>query len=348
MRTICLSLLVTLFTLAFASVGSAQSDDKENNEKADQLWCQYSAKEGAGNGKHVVLISGDDEYRSEEALPMLGKILAVRHGFNCTVLFATNKDGIVQPNHQKNIPGMHFLESADLVVLGLRFRNLPDEDMKYFDEYLESGKPIIAVRTSTHAFKIPEDRTYAKYSFNSKKEWVGGFGQKVLGDTWISHHGKHGKQSTRGVIDKDNASHPVLADVKDVWGPTDVYGIVNLPKTAKVLLHGQVLEGMKPESQPVDGKVNAPMMPIAWTTTYESKSGKSNRIFCTTMGAATDFQSADLRRMMVNASFWSLDLEPGKGPANVDYVDPYEPTKFGFKSFQKNRKPAFYNLKNSK
>ena len=34
----------------------------------------YEGKNGPGKGKHVVLVSGDEEYRSEEALPMLGKM----------------------------------------------------------------------------------------------------------------------------------------------------------------------------------------------------------------------------------------------------------------------------------
>jgi len=58
-------------------------------------------------GKHIVLISGDEEYRSEEALPQLAKILTKRHGFDCTVLFAQHPDtlGVINPNYTKNIPG---------------------------------------------------------------------------------------------------------------------------------------------------------------------------------------------------------------------------------------------------
>ena len=328
--------LSIILVVAFASLTFGQTDKK--------MWCEYAAKDGPGNGKHVVLIAGDDEYRSEEALPMLGKILSQRHGFRCTVLFPVNEDGMIQPDFQKNIPGMQHLKDADLVILGLRFRNLPDQDMKLFDDYLESGKPIIGLRTSTHAFRIPKDRTYAKYSFNARKEWQGGFGQKILGDTWVSHHGKHGSQSTRGIVNKEFADHPILTSVKNVWGPTDVYGIKRLPTTAKVLLHGQVLEGMKPDSQPAKGKVNEPMMPLAWTTSYQSRSGTTNRIFCTTMGSSTDFESADLRRLIVNASYWCLDMKPDAN-ANVDYVDAYKPTAFGFGNYQKDRRPAYYDLK---
>jgi len=155
-----LAKFVILALFVFAAVGVASLSAQE-----EKLWCEYEpAEDGLGKGKHVVLIAGDDEYRSEEALPMLGKILAKRHGFRCTVLFPVNDEGVVQPNHQTNIPGMHLVKDADLLIFGLRFRNLPDDQMKAFDDYVESGKPMIGVRTSTHAFKIPKESKYAKYS----------------------------------------------------------------------------------------------------------------------------------------------------------------------------------------
>ena len=225
MKALCSLLIVTLFgslsQLSFA-------DDK---------WVTYEGQDGPGKGKRVVLISGDEEYRSEEALPMLGKLLAVRHGFTCTVLFAQDPEtGEIDPTNQTNIPGMHQLEDADLVILGLRFRELPDKDMKHFDDYLKAGKPIIALRTSTHAFNYSRDKDspFAKYSFNAKGEWKGGFGQHVLGETWVNHHGGHGRESTGGVVREENAGHPILKGVKDVWGPTDVYGVVHLPDDATV------------------------------------------------------------------------------------------------------------------
>src|SRR6266550_1186552 len=93
----------------------------------------YEGKEGPGKGKHIVFLSGDEEYRSEEGLPMLAKILAIRHGFKCTVLFPINPaDGTIDPTIQTNIPGMQALQTADLVVMLLRFRELPDDQMKHF------------------------------------------------------------------------------------------------------------------------------------------------------------------------------------------------------------------------
>src|SRR5262249_4572794 len=123
--------------------------------RAADPWVVYDGFDGPGKGKHIVLVSGDEEYRSEEMLPQLARILARHHGFKCTVLFAIDpKDGTINPNTNNNIPGLEALQTADLLVLFTRFRNLPDEQMKHLVEYIESGKPIIGLRTATHAFKL--------------------------------------------------------------------------------------------------------------------------------------------------------------------------------------------------
>src|SRR5438270_76461 len=114
------------------------------------LWVTYPGGDGAGKGKHVVLVSGDEEYRSEEALPQLGKILAQRHGFKCTVLFAVDpKDGAINPG-TSNIPGLEILKAADVMIMFVRFRDLPDEQTKHIIDFVEAGKPIIGLRTATH------------------------------------------------------------------------------------------------------------------------------------------------------------------------------------------------------
>ena len=155
-------------------------------------WVVYPGGDGPGKGKSVVLISGDEEYRSEEALPQLAKILSKHHGFRCTVVFAVGKDGTIDPNRQDNIPGLEALRKADLMIIATRFRNLPDDQMKEIVDYVESGRPVIGLRTATHAFAIKGSKTYARYTHDSK-EWSGGFGRQVLGETWINHHGSHGR-----------------------------------------------------------------------------------------------------------------------------------------------------------
>jgi type 1 glutamine amidotransferase len=311
-------------------------------------WVEYEGKEGPGAGKHIVLISGDEEYRSEEALPMLAKILAVRHGFRCTVLFSINPaDGTIDPTNQTNIPGFEKVADADLVVLFLRFRELPDEQMKHFVDYVNSGKPVLALRTSTHAFEYERkpDSPYAKYGMRSR-EWEGGFGQQVLGETWVSHHGDHGKESARGLVNGMFVDHPVLRGVTDIWGPTDVYGVQHLPPDAKVLVYGQVLTGMRPNDPP---NFKKSIMPMIWQRDYKTETGNTANILCSTIGAATDLESEGLRRLLVNYCYWSLGLTdeiPQEKDVSTDvrYVGEYHPSNFGFDRWKRGVKPADYAM----
>jgi len=311
--------------------------------RAADPWITYEASAGPAQGKQVVLISGDEEYRSEEALPQLAKILATHHGFKATVLFAINpKDGTIDPIVNDNIPGLEALRTADLMIIATRFRDLPDDQMKEVVAYVESGRPVIGIRTATHAFNIPASKTYARYGW-SNKEWDGGFGRQVLGETWVNHHGHHGKESTRGLIAPGAADHPILRGIKDgeIWGPTDVYTVnLPLPGDSKPLVLGEVLEGMSATDRPLAGKKNDPMMPVAWAKTYTGSGGKPARVFTTTMGAATDLQSAGLRRLLVNAAYWAVGLEDRITPdASVATVGPYEPRPFGFGGHKKGVKP---------
>ncbi len=293
--------------------------------------------------KHIVLVSGDEEYRSEEALPQLARILTKHHGFQCTVLFAIDrKDGTVNPNQNDNIPGLEALATADLMILFTRWRNLPDDQMKHIVDYVESGRPVIGLRTATHAFDLKGSATYRKYTWNNK-EWEGGFGRQILGETWIRHHGQHAKQSTRGLIAKGQEKHPILKGIKDgdIWGPTDVYAVrLPLPGDSAPLVMGQVLSGMEPRDPPVEGKQNDPMMPVAWVKSYEVTPGKKGRVFTTTMGASQDLLSEGVRRMIVNACYWAMGMDKGiKAKSKADLVGQYWPTAFKFGGFEKGRKP---------
>jgi len=318
------------------------------NSRAGQPWVVYKGGTGPGEGKRIVLLAGDEEYRSEEALPMLAKILAVRHGFQCTVLFSIDPEtGCIDPNNQTNVPGMKLLRAADLIVMGWRFRELPDKDMKEFVDYLLAGKPIVALRTSTHAFAYRRNPNspYARFDFRSKS-WPGGFGRQVLGETWVSHHGAHGRESTRGVINPKMRDCPILKCVKDIWGPSDVYTVTRLPEDAKVLVYGQVLAGMNPDSPPVQGPKNDPMMPVAWIREYKNEAGKTNRVFTTTMGAAVDFLNEGLRRLTVNACYWGLGMEDRIPEcSDVRFVGEYKPSYFGFNKYKRGVRPSDLALK---
>jgi hypothetical protein len=292
-------------------------------------WATFRGNDGPGLDRHIVFVTGDDEYRSEETMPMLAEILAKRLGFTCTVLFAINRQtGVIDTDQRDNIPGLEQLENADLLVLFTRFRELPDEQMRHLVDYLDRGKPVVGLRTATHAFKYTRGSTsaFAKYTFrNPDPAFLGGFGRQVLGQDWVNHWGAHGKQSTRGVFAPGAAGHPLLRGIADgeIWGPTDVYeASLPLPDGCQPLLLGQVLQGMTPGSPPVDQpelnpkwkrmvEKNAPMMPVAWT--WQRPVGYRGRVFTCTMGGdmagGSDLANAGLRRLLVNACCWALHLE---------------------------------------
>jgi hypothetical protein len=312
--------------------------------RAQDPWVVLEGKEGPGKGKHIVLVAGDDEYRSEELIPQLAKILAAHHGFKCTVLFAINKQtGEIDPATQDNIPGLEALQSADLMVLFLRFRELPDEQMKRIIDYTDSGKPIMALRTSTHAFNYTKrkDSPYAKYSFGDRT-FRGGYGRQVLGETWVDHYGAHQRESTRGLIAKGMENHPIVRGIEDLWGPSDVYSLTTLTGDSQPLIMGQVLKGMDPKDPPNPDKK---LVPVAWTKTYTGAQGKASRIFTTTMGHGGDLQSEGFRRLLVNAVYWGLGLE-AKIPAKskVDFVGRYDPSPIGPGKHKKGLKPADHKM----
>ena len=164
----------------------------------DDAWVVYPGGDGPGKGKHIVFIAAEESYRSEESMPQMARILS-KHGFKCTVLFGIDpKDGTINPMVKDNIPGLEALETADLMVAFLRWRELPDDQMKRIIDYTESGKPIVGLRNATHAFRYAKraDSPYAKYD-SSSKDPQGGWGRLVLGETWVSHYAKNLVESTR-------------------------------------------------------------------------------------------------------------------------------------------------------
>lgn len=298
----------------------------------------FEGKAGPGKGKHIVLIAGDEEYRSEESLPMLAKILSERHGFKCSVLFSVDSEGVITPNDGTSLSNPNLLDGADALVLGLRFRNWPEEALSRFEKVVDSGKPIIGLRTSTHAFN---------------KNRLADFGKQVLGEKWVSHWGNHKVEGTRGIIEPGAEGNSLLHGVSDVFGATDVYEAYP-PTDATILLRGQVVSGLTPDSKPVERAkaratdkvqqdVNSPMMPVAWIREHSTASGNKNRVLCTTMGSADDLMNEGLRRLIVNGVYWGLKMDvPVK--ADVRFVDEYKPSFYGFNGFRKGMKVSDLEL----
>ena len=219
-----------------------------------------------------MLISGDHEYRSEESLPALARILAQRYGFKCSVFFTVDPDsGFIDPGNSK-ISGLEALKTADLMVVFLRFQDFPDDQMQHIADYLDRGGPVVGFRTATHAFQIKRpDAKFLKFDWQNKGDFAGGFGRQILGETWVSHYGTNHKMSSRLILEPSQAGHPVLRGVKDVWVQSGGYTADPLPPST-ILARGQILNGMTPDSPPAADKKE---MPVAWVRNYTGASGKA-------------------------------------------------------------------------
>ena len=298
----------------------------------------YAGDRGPGVGKHIVFLAGDHEYRSEETLPALARMLARHYGFKCSVFFTTDAaTGYIEPGNS-NISGLDALKTADLLVIFLRFQDFPDDQMQHIVDYLDRGGPVVGLRTATHAFEILRpDARFLKYTRKGVEGYAGGFGRQILGETWVAHSGTNHQQSSRLVLEPSQLSHPILRGVKDVWAQSGVYTADPI-EGSHILAMGQILDGMTPEA-PVS--TTKPAQPVVWYREYKSASGKSGRVFTTTHGASEDLLNEGFRRMLVNACLWAAGLEASIQPTgDVSFVGPYLPSTFNFGGFVKGMKPS--------
>src|SRR5215212_10107600 len=208
----------------------------------------YQGDKGPGRGRHIVFLAGDHEYRSEESLPALARILAKHYGFKCSVFFTIDPaTGFIEPG-SSHIAGLEALRDADLLVVFLRFQDFPDDQMQQIVDYLDRGGPVVGLRTATHAFQIKRpDAPFLKYTMEGTPEYPGGFGRQILGETWVGHYGTNHKQSSRLILQPDEAAHPILVGVRDVWVQSGGYRAVPI-EGSHIVAKGRILDGMTPES----------------------------------------------------------------------------------------------------
>ncbi len=234
---------------------------------------------------HIVFVVGEGEYRSEVTMPALAKVLSEHYDFRTTVLIDEQLHG----GEDNSIDGLDVIETADLLVLYLRFRQLPDDQLAVLQKYIDRGGPIIAFRTTTHAFDYDEDDHRAE-KWNS-------FGARELGAPWIHHYG-HGASTDATLI----GEHPILTGVSPEFHVRSWTYHVRPnypPKDAQILVNGRPVfpDGERGDEDTVN--------PIAWTHTHSG----GGRVFTTTMGHPEDFSSSDFRRLIVNGVYWCLERE---------------------------------------
>ncbi len=308
----------------------------------------WEGEKGPGLGKHIVFIAGDHEYRGEESLPALARILAKSYGFKCTFIVTTNREtGEIEPG-SNHITNLQALKSADLMVVFLRFQKFADDQMDCIDDYLKSGKPVLGLRTSTHAFNGLTGK-YAHYNegykgHNSDRtdegaEWKDGFGEQILGEHWVGHFGRNHVQSSNLILEKSALEHPILRGVHKPHAVTG--GYVGHPVAGSLTLaRGQVLDGMTPDSPLAAKESQQVQHAVAWVRNYLPQQPTS-RVFATTHGGSEDLLNADLRRMLINAHLWCLRMEESIEPDGpIEFIGPYHPATFNFGGYRRGVKPA--------
>jgi uncharacterized protein len=240
----------------------------------------------------ILVAVGDPEYFSHESVPALAEEWRVG-GHDVTVA----RSSVVEDEPDFPISefvGLDALAEADLLVIFTRFRVLPDAQMAMFSNYLDSGRPVLGLRTSSHAFRFPADSAW--------HGWNDGFGRDVLGTPWISHHGHASR--TRVTILPEAKEHPILAGVAADFEVRSWLYHVRIPpgKQVEPLLHGA----------PVDTAIEPEPGPVAWTT-----SNNGGRVFFTTLGHRDDFAVPAARTLINNAVDWCLDSSSTRGEGST-------------------------------
>jgi len=267
--------------------------------------------DGAGQPPSIVFVTGDHEYSSERTMPLLAAALEKDFGCRTTVLYATEPGGRRNESYEKNIPGLEALKTADLAVFFLRWRQLPQEQLDLIQAYLDSGRPLVGFRTTSHGFKYPDGdprahwNAFGEFAFGTPPGWGGKAG-----------HTHYGHDSSTDVAYADGAAgNPILQGVdKSFHVRSWLYKVRPMypPTNATWLLVGTAVNPDHP----------AEVNPVAWT--WQTQQGA--RSFYTSMGHPEDFGVESFQRLVVNAIFWALNRPtppwPGKLPINVSYDKP--------------------------
>jgi len=227
--------------------------------------------------KHIVFISAEGEYKAAQTLPKFASELEMKYGLSCEILQGSTDR---RDKGRHNIPGMEALTNADLTVVFVRRRALPAEQMKYFRDYLSSGRPLVALRTASHAFDARGSGP------DGHHEWLK-FDPDVLGGNYHGHHGSGPKCTVTTAAGAE--AHPILAGVQIPFTSNgSLYEVRPLTKSTKRLLIGTI-----PDREPE---------PVAWINMYNN-----SRVFYTSLGHPGDFNNPQFRRLLVNAAFWAMD-----------------------------------------
>ncbi|HZN69076.1 MAG TPA: ThuA domain-containing protein, partial [Tepidisphaeraceae bacterium] len=229
---------------------------------SDQVLARAAGDRAAAQAQpRIVVVLAEDEYHAKETMPAFAKEeLEKRLGWKATIL---------QGDSKTELQGIEAVDDADLLVLYMRRRTLPADRLNRFKKHFDSGKPVVALRTSSHGFQ----------------NWLE-FDDVVLGCNYTGHHGTG--TTTRVTPAGSAAGHPILRGVAPFDSAGSLYKSTPLAPSATPLLVGRWKD--------------APEEPVAWTNTH-----KGGRVFYTSLGHPDDFNDPRFRRLLLNGILWALD-----------------------------------------
>ncbi len=223
---------------------------------------------------HLVIVIAEGEYKTDQTLPLFAKD-NLNRDFRVTILQASKDD-------RNNIPGIEAVNTADALLLSVRRRTLPPQQLAVIRTYVEQGKPLIAIRTACHAFCLRNESPPSQLA-----DWPE-FDPQVLGGHYVNHHGNEVQSYVK--MTKAASSHPILRGISTsefrVFG--SLYRCQPLTETTTLLMTGRA-EDIQPHE------------PVAWTN--KPKSG--NRVFYTSLGHPQDFKLPDFVRLLRNGVYWA-------------------------------------------
>ncbi|GIW80602.1 MAG: hypothetical protein KatS3mg105_2409 [Gemmatales bacterium] len=223
---------------------------------------------------HLVIVMAEGEYGTEETLPLFARQNLGKE-FRVSFVFANDKD-------RNDIPGIDVLNEADVALFSIRRRVLPKKQMETIRQFIAAGKPLVAIRTTSHAFALRNQKPPAGYF-----DWPE-FDHDVIGGNYHNHHREGPKVKISAAPKADK--HPILSgvDVDHLTGHGSLYRTSPLSKTATPLLIGSI-PNQKPE-------------PIAWINRRQD----GGLVFYTSLGHRGDFEDANFVRLLTNAIRWSV------------------------------------------
>lgn len=232
--------------------------------------------------KHVAFVISEDEYKTEQTLTQFARE-QLQRDFRISLFYGDAHDIHL-------LPGIEQLADADVALISVRRRVLPTEQLDVFRKFIADGKPVVGIRTASHAFSLRDGEPPAGHAV-----WPE-FDRDVLGGNYQGHHDNQPGVGppTRVWVLPEAREEAVLKGLPEgEWSVVStLYLTQPLGPRAKPLMMGRVENRL-------------PHEPVTWTNTHVG----GGRVFYTSLGHPADFELPAFRQLLLNGIRWAVESE---------------------------------------